>query len=127
MRTTGWYVPFEGHDPADNRNRHYSHYFEPTLWHPTGPAPHPGPGGRPQTDLHQAASRLPTGGPGPALRALNTVPDRLAAGGRRRQFFATHLRSWPLHYSAAQAPSILSELLNPLCLPHYTCRCHDHP
>ena len=36
MRITGWYVRLEWHDPADNRHRHYSLYFEPTLWHPTG-------------------------------------------------------------------------------------------
>ena len=36
MRITGWYVRLEWHDPADNRHRHYSLYFEPTLWHPRG-------------------------------------------------------------------------------------------
>ena len=36
MRITGWYVRLERHDPAANRHRHYSLYFEPTLWHPTG-------------------------------------------------------------------------------------------
>ena len=36
MRITGGYVRLERHDPAANRHRHYSLYFEPTLWHPRG-------------------------------------------------------------------------------------------
>ena len=36
MRITGWYVRLERHDPEANRHRHYSLYFEPTLWHPRG-------------------------------------------------------------------------------------------
>ncbi len=36
MHITGWYVRLERHDPAANRHRHYSLYFEPTLWYPTG-------------------------------------------------------------------------------------------
>ena len=36
MRITGWYVRLEWHDPTDNRHRHYSLYFEPTLWYPRG-------------------------------------------------------------------------------------------
>ena len=36
MRITGWYIRLERHDPAANRHRHYSLYFEPTLWHPAG-------------------------------------------------------------------------------------------
>ena len=36
LRITGGYVRLERHDPAANRHRHYSLYFEPTLWHPRG-------------------------------------------------------------------------------------------
>ena len=36
LRLTGWYVRLERHDPAAHRHRHYSLYFEPTLWHPAG-------------------------------------------------------------------------------------------
>ena len=100
MRITGWYVRLERHDPEANRHRHYSLYFEPTLWHPRGAlvlrwgrvsgfGSHSGytrtgaPRGLPdtqaraavqKTDHGQAAPRLPAGSPRPAL--CGHGPDR---------------------------------------------------